>query len=90
MITLLISAQILPFTSLLVNGVYWDDRFPRLVTTKQLAETYEKKQLRLQGIADISCDIEVRSICKSMNALVLSYLNPFNACLGFFGICQTR
>ncbi len=39
----------------LVNAVYWDERYPRLVTKKFLKENFDK--MRLVLIQDISCDI---------------------------------
>ena len=45
-----------PYLSGLVNCMYWDNKFPRLLATKQLSELYERRSLRLIGICDISCD----------------------------------
>ena len=48
----------LPHLSVLVNGIYWDSRYPRLVTKKYLKSAFSKvNPPRLQVIADISCDI---------------------------------
>ena len=41
--------------SVLVNAVYWDEKYPRIVSKKFLKENYGK--MRLQLIQDISCDI---------------------------------
>ncbi len=41
--------------SVLVNAVYWDERYPRVVTKKFLKENFDKMRLLL--IQDISCDI---------------------------------
>jgi alpha-aminoadipic semialdehyde synthase len=49
--------KVLPFTSMLVNCMYWDDRFPRLVTREQIRELRGAGNHKLLGIADISCDI---------------------------------
>lgn len=49
---------ILPYTSVLVNGIYWEKKYPRLVTSAQLTELMLTKISRLLGIADISVDIE--------------------------------
>lgn len=49
----------LPHLTLLVNCVYWEERFPRLVTKQDLRELYQvSNQPRLRVIGDISCDIE--------------------------------
>lgn len=50
--------RVVPYTSLLVNCMYWDDRFPRLLTRDQLqALRVDQGNTKLLGIADISCDI---------------------------------
>jgi alpha-aminoadipic semialdehyde synthase len=49
----------LPHLTVLVNCVYWDERYPRLVTKRFLKEVFdEKKDSRLRVIGDISCDVE--------------------------------
>lgn len=49
----------LPFLTLLVNCVYWDARYPRLVTKARLGELFAGTQRpRLRVIGDVSCDIE--------------------------------
>lgn len=42
---------------LLVNGLYWDERYPRLVTKKWLQRQHLNHELRLKVIGDITCDI---------------------------------
>ncbi|KAK9101658.1 hypothetical protein Scep_025088 [Stephania cephalantha] len=48
--------RIAPFASVIVNCMYWEKRFPRLLSTKQLQELMTKGS-RLVGISDITCDI---------------------------------
>ncbi len=48
----------LPYLSVIVNGIYWDARYPRLVTKASLQRLWAKGQPRLKVIGDISCDIE--------------------------------
>jgi alpha-aminoadipic semialdehyde synthase len=53
----------LPYLSVIVNGIYWDARYPRLVTKAALQRLWETGQAagalpRLKVIGDISCDIE--------------------------------
>ncbi len=51
--------QHLPQLTVLVNGIYWDARYPRLVTKKWVKEAWAGgKRPRLRVIGDISCDIE--------------------------------
>jgi saccharopine dehydrogenase (NAD+, L-lysine-forming) len=47
----------LPHINVLVNCIYWDARYPRLVTKEYLKENYPDNT-RLKVIGDISCDIE--------------------------------
>jgi alpha-aminoadipic semialdehyde synthase len=52
-------ASHLPWLDVLVNTIYWDERYPRLVTKDWARESYTAGQsARLQVIGDISCDIE--------------------------------
>lgn len=53
----------LPYLSVLVNGIYWDARYPRLVTKAGLQRLWEAGQAadllpRLKVIGDVSCDVE--------------------------------
>ena len=49
----------LPHLDLLMNTIYWEDRYPRLVTKKWANAHYgPDKKPRLKVIGDISCDIE--------------------------------
>jgi alpha-aminoadipic semialdehyde synthase len=49
----------LPHLTLLVNCVYWEEKYPRLVTRQELRKLYSaSEQPRLRVIGDISCDIE--------------------------------
>ncbi|KAF8953537.1 hypothetical protein BGZ52_008945 [Haplosporangium bisporale] len=51
--------DIAPYSSMVINGAYWDKRFPRLMTTEQLKtiQSDPANKFRMLGIADISCDI---------------------------------
>ena len=49
----------LPHLDVLMNTIYWEDRYPRLVTKKWANASYgPDKKPRLKIIGDISCDIE--------------------------------
>lgn len=48
----------LPFLTVLVNCIYWDERFPRLVTRDTLSRIWQSDPFALNVIGDISCDIE--------------------------------
>ncbi|MFQ5605587.1 MAG: bifunctional lysine ketoglutarate reductase /saccharopine dehydrogenase family protein [bacterium] len=49
----------LPHLTVLVNCIYWEPRYPRLVTLNYLKRAYSAQQPpKLKVIGDISCDIE--------------------------------
>lgn len=49
----------LPYLKVLMNAIYWDKMYPKLVTKKYLKTIYEaRKTLPLKVIGDISCDVE--------------------------------
>ena len=48
-------SRFLPHLTVLVNAIYWDKSYPRLVTVKGLKEM--KRPRRLRVIGDISCDV---------------------------------
>lgn len=47
----------LPNINVFVNGIYWDERYPRLIKKTWLREMNEKKELKLHVIGDITCDV---------------------------------
>ena len=52
-------ADYLPHLTMLVNCIYWEDKYPRLVTKDDLRGLYaDGAQPKLRVIGDISCDIE--------------------------------
>ena len=48
----------LPHLTVLVNAIFWTERYPRLVTKKSLQELFAARRPRLRVIGDISCDVE--------------------------------
>ncbi|HOJ03338.1 MAG TPA: bifunctional lysine ketoglutarate reductase /saccharopine dehydrogenase family protein [Bacteroidota bacterium] len=48
----------LPHLSVLVNGIYWDERFPRLLSLEAARALWAQGMPRLRAIGDISCDID--------------------------------
>lgn len=50
--------KFLPYISILMNCIFWSEKYPRLVTKQYLkTQTYLKPHLKLKVIGDISCDI---------------------------------
>jgi alpha-aminoadipic semialdehyde synthase len=51
--------QHIPSLDVLVNAIYWTERYPRLVTKAYLRELFGGQETpRLRVIGDISCDVE--------------------------------
>jgi len=48
--------KFLPHLSILMNCMYWDIKYPRIVTKDHLAELYAKGEMKLKVIGDITCD----------------------------------
>lgn len=71
----------LPHLTVLVNGIYWDARYPRLVTKDALRALWEGGQGKLKVIGDISCDIggaievTVKATAPDMPSFVYNPLN---------------
>jgi alpha-aminoadipic semialdehyde synthase len=47
----------LPHLTSLVNCIYWEPKYPRLVTVEAAKALYENGQPKLRVIGDISCDV---------------------------------
>ncbi len=48
----------IPYLTVLINGIYWEPEFDRLVTKQFITESYKQnKKLSLKVIGDITCDI---------------------------------
>jgi alpha-aminoadipic semialdehyde synthase len=45
-----------PYITALVNGIYWDERYPRLLTKSQIRILYNHNS-SLKAVIDISCDV---------------------------------
>jgi alpha-aminoadipic semialdehyde synthase len=48
----------LPHLTTLVNCIYWEPKYPRLITVKAAKTLYADGQPKLRVIGDISCDVE--------------------------------
>ncbi|MCK4234867.1 hypothetical protein KAX75_10590 [candidate division WOR-3 bacterium] len=46
------------YLAIIINCIYWEEKYPRFVTKKYLKQLYESESPRLKVIGDISCDIE--------------------------------
>jgi saccharopine dehydrogenase (NAD+, L-lysine-forming) len=48
----------IPYLAVLLNCIYWSDKYPRLVSRDFVKAHWKDKQRKLRVIGDISCDIE--------------------------------
>jgi saccharopine dehydrogenase (NAD+, L-lysine-forming) len=52
-----------PHLTAIVNAIYWEPRYPRLITKAYLGKLFGAGKPRLRVIGDISCDIEGSMEC---------------------------
>lgn len=50
--------KVLPFSTVILNGMYWDARFPRLFTREDLHRHAVSGRDKLLGVCDITCDAD--------------------------------
>ncbi len=51
--------QYISYLSILINAIYWSEKYPRLLTKEFAKDLFQsKKKVNLQVIGDISCDLE--------------------------------
>mmetsp|Transcript_27728 Transcript_27728/g.26769 ORF Transcript_27728/g.26769 Transcript_27728/m.26769 type:complete len:418 (+) Transcript_27728:458-1711(+) len=48
--------EYLPYVHFLVHGIYWEAKYPRVLTIDELREATQAKKSKLLGICDISAD----------------------------------
>ncbi|MFW9786649.1 MAG: hypothetical protein ACFFE2_05990 [Candidatus Thorarchaeota archaeon] len=48
----------IPYITVLMNCIYWSDKYPRLVTKEFIQHHWKQESRRLQIVGDISCDIQ--------------------------------
>jgi alpha-aminoadipic semialdehyde synthase len=60
--------QYIPSMSILINGMYWDERYPRIVTKDYLKDLYQQGEPKLKVIGDISCDVNGSIECTHKGA----------------------
>jgi alpha-aminoadipic semialdehyde synthase len=57
---------------MIVNGIFWDEKYPRLLTKEQMKTLAQENRLRLLQVADISCDINVRPLSERLSKIFIS------------------
>jgi hypothetical protein len=59
-----------PHLSMLINCIYWDHRYPRLITKEYLKKLFAKGRPKLTVIGDISCDVEGSVECTLKSTMI--------------------
>ncbi len=82
--------QYVPNLSLLLNCMYWDARYPRIVTKDFLEKLFRQGEQKLQVIGDITCDPDGSVECTHKGTPIddpVFVYNPFtyNYSMGFEG-----
>ncbi len=70
----------IPHLSMLINCMYWDERYPKLITKEQFKKMYSKGRPKLNVVGDISCDIDGSVECTVKPAKIedpIYVYNPF-------------
>ncbi|NOX38022.1 MAG: hypothetical protein GXO78_10840 [Calditrichaeota bacterium] len=63
--------RFVPYLTVLVNGIYWEPRFPHILTRSFLRELFQQASPRLRVIGDITCDVDgsLETTVKATNSL---------------------
>eukprot|EP00759_Apiculatamorpha_spiralis_P003632 PhF_6_TR11701/c0_g1_i1/m.19021/K14157/AASS; alpha-aminoadipic semialdehyde synthase len=48
---------VIPYTRVLINGMYWEPRYPRLLNVSQAKHLHDTNRFPLVALGDITCDI---------------------------------
>ncbi len=71
----------LPHLSVLMNCVYWTDKYPRLVTKNYLEKNYNKNS-KLIAIGDITCDVNGSVECTELGTPIDDPVYIYNPVTG--------
>jgi saccharopine dehydrogenase (NAD+, L-lysine forming) len=69
-----------PYLTMIMNCIYWEEKYPRLVSKEYLKQLYSEGKPRLRVIGDISCDIDGAIECTVRSTKVdkpVFVYNPF-------------
>ena len=73
--------QYIPHLTVLMNCMYWDDRYPRIVTKEYLKQLYSAGNPKLTVIGDITCDPDGSIECTNHGTEIedpIFVYNPLN------------
>ncbi|MFC2107748.1 hypothetical protein ACFLRY_05390, partial [Bacteroidota bacterium] len=79
-----------PHISVLMNCMYWDDKYPRILTKDFLEKLYKEGNMKLTVIGDVTCDPDGSIECTHMGTYIedpVFVYNPLTqkATMGFKG-----
>jgi len=82
--------QYIPHMTILMNCMYWDDRYPRIVTKDYLEVLFGKGEPKLKVIGDVTCDADGSIECTHKGTEIedpVFVYHPFNRepVMGFEG-----
>ncbi len=82
--------QYIPHLTVLMNCMYWDDRYPRIVTKDYLVKLYSQGNPKLTVIGDVTCDPDGSIECTHKGTEIedpVFVYNPFTRqpAMGFKG-----
>jgi len=82
--------QYIPHISCLMNCMYWDERYPRIVTKDYLEKLFKNGQPKLTVIGDVTCDPDGSIECTHTGTAIedpVFVYNPVNRkpAMGFHG-----
>lgn len=82
--------QYIPHLTVLMNCMYWDDRYPRIVTKDYLEILFKKDHPKLTVIGDVTCDPDGSIECTHKGTVIedpVFVYNPFTKepTMGFKG-----
>lgn len=72
----------IPHLSLLANCMYWDAKYPRIVTKEYLEKLYKKGKPKLTVIGDITCDSDGSIECTHKGTTIVDPIYVYNPFTG--------
>lgn len=72
--------QYVPHLSMLINCIYWDAKFPKLLTSDYMKKLFSQGQPKLKVVGDISCDVNGSLECTMKSTEIedpIFVYNPF-------------
>lgn len=70
--------QYVPHLSILMNCMYWDERYPKLLTKKYLKELFTDKKPKLLGVGDVTCDVNGSVECTVKSTAIEDPIYVYN------------